>query len=627
MTARYRSGLKLSVRIIKYTLGIFFALVCLIALMLASAYQDIFQAAQAAWMGKDALNNAMVAVQNKDWDRASSLSLSGQESFVTALDYLDLTRDNIAVKFVPPITTQINDIEYLLQTGEVLGRSLNSITPLLKGADQIRYGTSSGNFYDLPEADKEKFIKYIFESEPELAGLLANLQLALMNLDRIHRVGVLWPVYSQISDIRDNLEQAVKLLEITDPLVKLLPALVGYPQTSRFLIIMQNNDELRPAGGFVGVYGRLDVKSGEIKYLETDDSYHIDMPASVSDKWQLAPPPVLAKYLEVEKWYFRDANWSPDWPQSARQLEYVYNGVIGVSGQTAEPFTAVIGITPNLISNLIGLVGPIEVRGETYTADNFQSLLQYNVEVAYREQDISQWDRKDVIDEVLAELKLRLFNLPTDKLNGLLDIASASISERDFQIYFPNTYWQSVAKELGASGEVAQTESDFLMVVDANLAAFKSDSVMIKDIAYQVTETPRGLEARVRLNYKHEGGFDWRTTRYRSYTRIFTPLGSRLISLDGVDEATANPATTEEKELTKTSFGFFFTVEPGAEREITLSYTLPDYIAEQWRAGKYELLVQKQAGRRTRELAVDFLPITGRARSLTSGLETDKYFK
>ena len=59
---------------------------------------------------------------------------------------------------------------------------------------------------------------------------------------------------------------------------------------------------------------------------------------------------------------------------------------------------------------------------EKYIPDNLQELLQYSVEVDYIEQDISQWDRKQVINDLLEELKNRLLNLATSRLLDLFDI-------------------------------------------------------------------------------------------------------------------------------------------------------------------------------------------------------------
>ena len=79
--------------------------------------------------------------------------------------------------------------------------------------------------------------------------------------------------------------------------------------------------------------------------------------------------------------------------------------------------------------------------------------------------------------------------------------------------------------------------------------------------------------------------------------------------------------------LNKTIFGFFFTVEPGTEREITIHYTLPDTINQQLTNNNYELLVQKQSGRRTQELKVELNQQSGNTKKWTSDLNTDKVFK
>ncbi len=613
-------------RLVKYLFWAAAAVIIFSLFLLAGAYNNLKAVALSGLAGKNSLSAAVTAGVSQDWSAGVHAAATARQEFAGALSNLERTRKNSAVRYIPPIRTQINDLEYLLRTGEILSRSLEKIFPLAQGLDNIRAASTSGSFADLPAAEKQRFLQYIYESEPELNGLRANLELASLNLDRIHRIGVLWPVYAEISDIRRELAQTAQMLAKTSPLLKMLPALTGYPGESRFLIIMQNNDELRPAGGFIGVYGLLELQNGEIKRLETDDSYHVDMPASLSDKWQTPPPDILGKYLEVEKWYLRDANWSPDWSVSARLVEHVYNGVIGAAGQAAQPFTGIIGITPDLVADLIRLVGPITVRGETYTPENFQPLLQYNVEIAYRDQDISQWDRKDIVDELLAELKTRLFHLPPDKWSALFKTFNETVAQRDIQLFFHNQDWQKYVQELGASGEVRRPAGDFLMVVDANLAAFKSDAVVRKTISYSVREKADGLEASVKLNYDHEGGFDWRTTRYRSYTRIYAPLGSSFISLVGVNEATADQSISADTALDKAVFGFFFTVEPGADREVTLRYRLPDYLYEQWRAGDYTLLVQKQAGRRTESLSAGFWPIKGRSGEWTTDLSTDKEF-
>lgn len=613
--------------ILKYALIILIAGLILLLIALGGAYKDLRVAGEQGLAGKSDLTAAVDAAKNQNWETALTLTVKARSEFGGALASLDATRSNPAIKNFGPVRAQINDLEYLLKTADILSRSLERGIPIAGELKKISAGGGNQNFNNLPAADKGRFLKLIYESEPELNGLKANLDLARLNLDKIHKIGVLWPVYSQISDIKQELTQVSELLGKAAPLIKLLPALAGYPNPSRFLIILQNNDELRPTGGFIGVYGILASQNGEIISINTDDSYHLDMPASLSDKWKMEAPAPLKKYLKVEKWYLRDSNWSPDWPTAAAKVAEIYYGENSAIGTSTPPFTGVVAITPNFIGDLLRLVGPIIVRGETYNTNNFQPLLQYNVEVAYKDQDISSWDRKDIVDELMGELKSRLFKLSADKWSELIKIVDSNIAEKNIQAYFPNAGWQSLSKEMGVSGEVKKPTSDYLMVIDANLGAFKSDAVVKKDISYALNQSADGLDATVRLDYRHEGGFDWRTTRYRSYTRVYAPLGSRFISLKGINESTADISVTDDPGLNKTVFGFFWTIEPGSAESAILSYNLPDKINAQIKAGAYELLVQRQAGSRINSLKAIFKPLSGKTRERSDNLNTDKYFK
>ncbi|MFA5754603.1 MAG: DUF4012 domain-containing protein, partial [Patescibacteria group bacterium] len=490
---------------VKYAILLGILAVILILILLGSAYRDLKAVGQNGLNGKGNLTAAVNYVKSQDWPSAAEAAIKARDNFSASLDSLDKIRLNPAVKSLPPVRSQVNDLEYLLKTGEILSRSLERTVPLVQEVEKIRSGATSRNFIDLTAADKARLLRLLYESEPELNGLRANLDLALLNLDKIHKIGVLWPVYSQISDVRQELNQAAVLMDKAIPLMKLLPALAGYPETSRYLIILQNNDELRPTGGFIGVYAILETKNGEVLSLKTDDSYHLDMPASLSDQWTKEPPAPIKKYLKVQKWYFRDANWSPDWPTSARQIEEIYRGELRATNQPDPALTGVMAINPELVSDLLRLVGPITVRGETYTSDNLQPLLQYNVEVAYKEQDISSWDRKDIINELMTELKQRLFDLPSQKWTELLSIIDTNISERNLQLFLNNSNWQSLAQSLRVGGEIKKTTGDYLMVVDSNFGAFKSDVVVKKNIDYAVEQKKEKLTATVKLNSRHDG--------------------------------------------------------------------------------------------------------------------------
>ena len=595
--------MKTSQAIIKTIKYLFIALIVVIVFILSVlvlSYSDLKSAGTSALSGKRNLELAVNYATARNWSSALKTNSIAQEDIEISLESIRTVKEKTIFQKITLLRNQILDLEYLLQTASLISSSLEQAIPLGSRLDNIYQDSATHSFASLPIAKKREFFQLIYESEPELNGLRANLELAKINLDKIRKIGILYPAYSEISDLKEQIDAAEKLLTKATPLTRLLPALAGYPSASDFLIIMHNNDELRPSGGFIGVFGLLKVENGELEHLKTYDSYHLDMPAV--GVWKKEPPAPIKKYMKVQNWYLRDANWSPDWPSSARQIQDIYYGESQAIAQAAPDFSGVIGITPRFVSDLLELVGDIEAGGELYTPENLQELLQYSVEVAYIEQDISQWDRKQVINDLLEELKNRLLKLDTNRLSDLFVILENNVSTKDLQLYFNNPAWQSLVKELGASGEVANPEKDYLLVVDANLAAFKSDSVMVKDIDYVVNFDAQKAQSSLELSYKHEGGFDWRTTRYRSYTRVYVPQGSTLNSIKATGALNLEAESInsyDDLALHKTVFGFFFSLEPGTSGSIQLDYNLPNAALSLENIDNYKLLVQKQAGRRT----------------------------
>lgn len=159
----------------------------------------------------------------------------------------------------------------------------------------------------------------------------------------------------------------------------------------------------------------------------------------------------------------------------------------------------------------------------------------------------------------------------------------------------------------GWSGRTKATDGDFLWVVDANLAALKTDGAMDKQVRYHVDLTdPLGPKATVTLTYANtaNGFSDYRYTRYRSYTRVYVPEGSELISATGAMKddlhSTGGVFVSGKvdvmKELGKTVYGAFWSVEPGRTQSMSFTYRLPKIVAEKMTAGTYHMTWPKQPG-------------------------------
>ena len=586
-----KPAIKKTLKVLKYGLLALIVFVLIIIISLSNKINASKNYYSQMTAGKNQLEQAITSVKAQKYTTAEAQATLAEAQFSLALNSLSDIKTNKVTAYFAPVTASVSDLEYLTQTAEVLSKTVLRSTSILAKLETITDGRFTNTFSDLSDSDRQQILLTIYQSAPELNGLKANLELSLNNLNKIHRIGILLPVSSQLNNIKEQLATATNLLNEVVPLTQLLPSLAGYPQESNFLVLLQNNDELRPTGGFIGTYGIMTIKDGEPGNIVTEDVYHLDMPCI--GKLTLTPPDPIKKYMGVDYWWLRDANFSPDFPSSAKQVESMFMAESACAGKPVIKPTAIIAINPGLISDLLSLVGPITVDNTTYDSSNFQPLLQYTVEVAYVDKNITSWNRKEVINAVVSELKKRLMSLPTKRLPEVLNILQENIAKRNLQIYFDNNEQEQIAQGLNLTGEIKQSASDYLMVVDANLAAFKSDSVMKKNISYQIQKAGAQLKATVQLTYKHEGGFDWRTTRYRSYTRIYAPLGSKLINNSGLDDF----SVTDDTALGKTVFGFFWTIEPSKEKSVSISYTLPTNISPR----NYNLYFQKQSGSRLNE--------------------------
>ena len=86
--------------------------------------------------------------------------------------------------------------------------------------------------------------------------------------------------------------------------------------TGKYVVLLQNNYELRATGGFVGSYAVVDFKNGINVYVK--DIYDADgkLPGHVEP-----PYPIQEAFLQGW-WKLRDSNWKVDYPSAAADINW-----------------------------------------------------------------------------------------------------------------------------------------------------------------------------------------------------------------------------------------------------------------------------------------------------------------
>ncbi|NTU65270.1 MAG: DUF4012 domain-containing protein [Chloroflexi bacterium] len=415
----------------------------------------------------------------------------------------------------------------------------------------------------------------------------------------------------------DRYDEAYPLAQTGFELMTVAPQLLAADRPRTYLILFQNEDELRATGGFLSAAGRMTIDAGKIISLTVEDSYAVD---DFTTPYPDAPAP-LRDYMGIDLWVFRDSNWSPDFPVAARQAISLYTQTRGGT------IDGVIALNQRVVEALVDGLGPLVIDGQTIA--NAQEMRDY-MRKAWAPSDQStaaEWvaERKDFISRAMRALLDRLMNGGGDvdwrtlgqALNGVLH-------SRDLLIMLTDPQLNGPLRNAQLDGALRTDASDYVMVVDTSMGFNKASVAMQQSMQYTVTlATDRAPQAELTIVYTNTNppdaacehrlpDYDLDTTYeqlvqqcYWLYRRVLAPAGAELIAASrhptGPGELISGFISDGETRVTqeggKTAFGTFLIVPRGQRVESRLSYTLPVSIVQvRGDQMSYHLVWQKQPG-------------------------------
>ncbi len=388
--------------------------------------------------------------------------------------------------------------------------------------------------------------------------------------------------------------------------------LLGGENEKTFLILFQNNMEIRPGGGFIGSFGILKIKNGTISDLQIHDTGNFD--GRIPDT--IPTPYPMEETLRVKYLKLRDSNFSPDFPTNAKAAENFY-----YLGQGEEKFDGVVAITTNVLTSFLKVTGPVTLEGYpgTYADENAVLALEYQVEKAFDEQGIARGERKSVMNILAKEIMNRVKNLGWQEKLQLFDVVLDDLQKKDIQLAFKDEKMQKIIADSFWDGKMdGHWQQDYLMAVDANLGAWKSDYSVKREMEYTLDLSGEKPLAKLKITYNHTAAQrDYMTKDYLSYLRVYVPEGAWLLNAKDF----SNPQFGKDVLADGSSrnyFGAIIKVPMNSTRTVEFSYNLPKNIAE-----NYALKIQKQAGINDEPVAVTIIDTKGQKKSEQFVLNSD----
>ncbi|HVF69099.1 MAG TPA: DUF4012 domain-containing protein [Xanthomonadales bacterium] len=442
-------------------------------------------------------------------------------------------------------------------------------------------------------------------SPTEFENTLSNTKNSLLKLEEMKAQDQL------PADLVKKLEKAGFMLTLFENTIDTLPSLLGFEGKKKYLVLFQNNMELRPGGGFIGSYGLVDIDKGKMGEIKIHDVYDADGKLTT----HVEPPYGLRRFGGVTHWFLRDSNFDVDFVTNAAASADI------LKRSTGDEVDGVIAIDTNFIKNILEVTGPVRVEEykEEVNADNFYMLTQKHAEDNFFP---GSTQKKDFLRALLNSM---LSTTSEEKKLSYLSLSRAvekSVKEKHLLLAFSDTSIQEVFSINNLSGTLLDKRvsapnsiSDFFGTVDANIGANKGNYYLKREISQNIRVTDAGgLEATAVITYENTSNKDSKFGGdYKNYLRFILPTNAdlRSVTIDGrpmeIVEADTNTTTNSilsptelevetSRKDNKEIVAFFITVPVSSSKKVEIKYLPPQTININSAAFSYNLRIFKQPG-------------------------------
>lgn len=582
-------------------LGIFAVLSVFFLILPAKATYDsaLVTYRQGRLMG-DALKTQNIEAAQSELAKTKVALTETQENF-----------DNLSyLRFVPIANFYYNDADHMMKAGqhglETTEILLDSIEPYADVLGLKGQGTFVGGSAEDRIKTAVLTMGKITPNIDKIAASLTEVEKEIDQVDPNHYPEIIFgpKVKEQLTQVKTLTKQGSEFVNEAKPLVKVLPSLLGEDEPKKYLVLFQNDKELRSTGGFLTAYAIVSIDKGVIKVEKSEDIYSLD--DTVPNK--PAAPEAIRKYFpSVRTWHLRDTNLSPDFLVSMEDFLDMYNRAGGRS-----EIDGIIAIDTNVLVSTIKILDDSVTAGginfntkEDPRCDCPQAIYELEDNIS-RPVNYIREDRKGLIGQLmLAIMDKALKSSPGQYWGPLFQNFIKEVQEKHVLFYLFDEDAQSGIEALNAAGQIHDFDGDYLHINDTSFSGAKSNlfTDQAVEMSYEV-----GNDGKIRktlvINYKNthepsdcnlERGGLCLNAELRDYVRVYVPKGSKLVDSKG-----SEVKVTTKEDLGKTVFEGFVTVRPLGKATYTLTYELPFKVD----GDMLPLLIQKQPGTQDNEYTI-----------------------
>ncbi len=425
----------------------------------------------------------------------------------------------------------------------------------------------------------------------QLALLLEESSQLQAELDGIKAIHLDEQLASHFSIIRDENRLLVSRLRSLSQVGAVLPEILSTQDRKNYYILLQDNQELRPTGGFLQAIAMIVIENGNIVDHQVFTTNSIDSKIM----GQTSPPPEVESFLGESSLYLRDANWDPNFASSSKNISRFIREALN------QPVDGLISINYNQVREILTIFGGLDVPayGGEVTAQNLYSRLEMN---AAEEQDR---DREQNIHTTLLDSLIGRMGAANDEeINQLMALFHRSLRSQDVALYLENPGVGGVMSELGWTGSIAQPEcpanfgtnckTNYIYQVEANVGVNKVNQYVTSGVNHSISIEENTVSHHRKIRYENRAHTGiWPLGDYKAYIRFYVDSDAKLEEIRFNNEPISEDLITQYIDHNRQIFGILINVPRGEQLNVDLHYSTPLSVQA---GGSYFFFEQSQPG-------------------------------
>ncbi len=278
---------------------------------------------------------------------------------------------------------------------------------------------------------------------PAVNEAFADAEARVATIDRKELLPVVDNAIGQLLDVMDEAGPALAMVEKYLPTLLQLAGAEG-PRT--YIVLFQNNAEIRATGGNAATSAIVSVDNGKIEMREDEQSAYFHLAGVKGWLDYEMPESTLAMYEDDFDAYAQNYTRTPDFPTSAQMYRSLWQTNIGgdVDG--------VISIDPVVLSFMLAATGPVTLDdGSELTSENVVKVLLSDSYERFGTDGLAA-------DAYFADVAGKVFEKVSsgdwDPMKMLEQMQKAAEQQRIY-MWFPREAEEALATEFKVDGALA----------------------------------------------------------------------------------------------------------------------------------------------------------------------------